>query len=425
VRRAFRILAYSLATLLVIFIALCAAGEIRQRLLVHRAQRLLEDIHALRLHQSTWADAEKLMTRWGRWGHYEGRCTHTDCMYVVTLDNGTVPYGNNVAEWPSRTTVLMNMFRLLPRQWGGGLRQLQGMFLVQDGLVVRSGLAIDMTASPWAKGAQDTCCGDELIISVLSRSSIDENPQSEDDMEHHPDYKVWRPGGCTFCLMGRVTYAASVSPEVAAQLTDFQLSCATRWSSCLTLEQLDPAARAWHLYGPPWGEAPQEENEFSESSSRCHMPIYARARDAQVIRLVEAMNDSREQGSPEGEPRIDTTPITVIDAAKGAMPPIPGAAEIVTRGRGLGGGKRGEPVVLLRGKRYYLFTDAPDPNIPKSMWPYYYPPNIFDLCGVEMWTPESEAEIQRGAALNDALRGYEPTVSLRGFARHERGPFDQ
>ena len=40
-----------------------------------QAERLSADMHQIRLYQSTWADALRLMHRWGAWGHYDGSCT--------------------------------------------------------------------------------------------------------------------------------------------------------------------------------------------------------------------------------------------------------------------------------------------------------------------------------------------------------------
>ena len=282
-RRARRIVGWCLLTLFLIFLAVCTTGEIRQRILVHQAASLLSDVHALRLHQSDWNDAQRLRARWGRWGHYDGACTPEDCLYVVTLPGLTFPISGNVAEWPSRTTDYLAAFRLLPRQWNGGLRMMQAMFLVQNGVIVRSGVSIDMSQSPFAKGAQPVCCGDELILSVRSEASL-ETAESwhEEERSRHPDYTTWRPGGCSFCLMGRVSYADTMPAKEAAMLSDFQLSCATRWSSCLTLEELDPAAHAWHLYETPWGDPP-ERTASQQTPAGCALPIYALGRDANRI----------------------------------------------------------------------------------------------------------------------------------------------
>jgi hypothetical protein len=63
-RRVGRIVRLCLITLLLMFLAICTTGEIRQRILVHRAASLLSDIHSLRLHQSNWNDAQRLRARW-------------------------------------------------------------------------------------------------------------------------------------------------------------------------------------------------------------------------------------------------------------------------------------------------------------------------------------------------------------------------
>jgi hypothetical protein len=57
----------ALAIVLLIFVAV----QFQQRLLRWRAERLMADMHQIRLYQSTWGDAQRLMHRWGAWGHYE------------------------------------------------------------------------------------------------------------------------------------------------------------------------------------------------------------------------------------------------------------------------------------------------------------------------------------------------------------------
>jgi hypothetical protein len=55
----------ALSLVLIAFLAV----QIQQRMLRWRAERLLAEIHQTRLYQSTWADAQQLMHRWGAWGH--------------------------------------------------------------------------------------------------------------------------------------------------------------------------------------------------------------------------------------------------------------------------------------------------------------------------------------------------------------------
>jgi hypothetical protein len=59
--------------------------QIQQHILRWRAERLLADMRELQSHKSTWADAQKIMTRWGAWGSYEGSCTGKHCEYRVVI----------------------------------------------------------------------------------------------------------------------------------------------------------------------------------------------------------------------------------------------------------------------------------------------------------------------------------------------------
>ncbi len=406
---------WGLISLLLAFLAICTAGEICQRILVHRAVSLLSDIHSMRLHQSNWNDAQRLMARWGEWGHYDGLCTSEDCLYVITLNNLTVPKNNNVAEWSSRTMYYLSAFRLLPRQLGGGLRLMQAMLLVQNGIIVRSGLSIDMTPSPFAKGAQPSCCGDELIISVRSQASLGmPEPWQEKQRSRHPDYTTWRPGGCTFCLMGRVTYADSMPADKAVMLSDFQLSCATRWSSCLTLEELDPAAHAWHLYEAPWGDPP--EKTTSQMPVGCALPLYALGRDAKRIVSVEALEDGAALGKDGDGVERESSRVRVIAGLKGVSPwPIDSIRRVVSSGSPFDDKMR-KPPHLVKTRHYLLLLGSEDEIGQDQV--------SLENCGIVAEDAATDQDVMRGAAMDDPLNGFEPTVSLQGFARHRPEPWD-
>jgi hypothetical protein len=414
-RRGMKIIGRCLLVLLVIFLVICTANEARQRILVNRAVALLSDMHSVRLRQSSWKDAQRLMTRWGRWGHYDGACTSEDCSYVITLHNLTVVANNNVAEWPSQATYFLSAFRLLPRQWGGGLREMQAMFLVQDGLIVRSGIVIDMTQSPFAKGAQPVCCGAELIMSVRSQASLGMPERWEEERRsRHPDYTTWRPGGCSFCLMGRVIYADSLPSEEAAKLSDFQLSCATRWSSCLTLEQLDPAAHAWHLYETPWGDPP-EGITVRPMPIGCAIPLYALGRDADRIVSVEALEDGKNLGEDTDGIVYESSHVRVLASLKGGSPwPIGSIQKILYTDSY---GKVQKPTHLVKARHYLLMLGTEDPGVQDKV-------SLKD-CGIIEDDAVSHQEVTRGMAMDDRLKGFEPTISLNGFARRAPEPWDR
>ncbi len=76
--RTLRAILYTLATLLILWLALIEAPMWLMRLHV---AHLLADFQSIQVNQSDWSDAQRLMHRWGRWGHYKGTCTPASCSY--------------------------------------------------------------------------------------------------------------------------------------------------------------------------------------------------------------------------------------------------------------------------------------------------------------------------------------------------------
>jgi hypothetical protein len=83
-----------------------------------RAERLSADMHQIRLYQSTWADAQRLMNRWGAWGHYDGSCTAANCHYAIGM--GTIRYQNPHAPRRAWMDWLSAHDRLNLYEWLGG-----------------------------------------------------------------------------------------------------------------------------------------------------------------------------------------------------------------------------------------------------------------------------------------------------------------
>jgi hypothetical protein len=71
---------------------LIAVVRIQQYVLRWRAERLLADIREIQMGKSTWADAQRLMHRWGKWGWYEGSCDAKSCDYVIAIRDASHAY---------------------------------------------------------------------------------------------------------------------------------------------------------------------------------------------------------------------------------------------------------------------------------------------------------------------------------------------
>jgi hypothetical protein len=405
-RRGIKIVGRCLLVLLAIFLAFCTTNEVRQRILVKRSKALLSDIHALHLRRSDWKEAQRLMTRWGKWGHHDGACTPQDCFYVITLSYPIGPDAN-LPGWASRAKLYPSVFRLLPRQWGGGVYLMQVMFLVQDGVIVRSGTKMEMTISPFAKGVtwQGTT---SLIVSVRSRASLG-TPEAweEERRSRHPDYTVWSPGGCSFCDMQRFTYADSMPSEEAAKLSDFQWSCATRWSSCLTLEELNPGARAMPQFDSASVGSP-ENTTHQPRPAGCAIPLYALGRDVDRIVSVEALDDGINLGEDTDGIVHESSRVRVLAALKGDSPwAIDSILKVLSANSY---GKVQKPAHLVKARHYLLMVGKEDLEVQGGV--------SLENCRIIEDDATSDREVRRGMAMDDQLKGGEPTISLGGFARH-------
>lgn len=73
--------------ILVVFFLFTAVVRIQSYRFQHRAEHLMADIQELKLRQSNWGDATTFMTRWGRYGGYQGNCDASFCRYRIALES--------------------------------------------------------------------------------------------------------------------------------------------------------------------------------------------------------------------------------------------------------------------------------------------------------------------------------------------------
>src|SRR5713226_686797 len=138
------------------------AVQIQQRMLRWRAERLLADMHQIRLYESTWADAQRLMHRWGAWGHYDGSCTAESCKYEIEMDsidryNPRVPR-HAWLDW------LLTHDRFNLYQWFGGRGSgVRASFTVHDGTIWRESTAMGVSV-PRRRRMQRDIGADKILV---------------------------------------------------------------------------------------------------------------------------------------------------------------------------------------------------------------------------------------------------------------------
>jgi len=379
--------------------------QIQQRTLRWRAERLLADMHQIRLYQSTWADAQRLMHRWGAWGHYDGSCTAESCEYQIEMDN-ICHYNPRIPRDAWLDWLLMHDRFDLYQWFGGRGSAFYASFTVHDGTIWRESSSIGVSV-PTRRMRRENDFDWSLSVGAVSYQRLHRTLQNwtpfmggAESLSNHPYYKVGRPSGCKInCQIVVAYYSTHTPPAEIERLTSYNFSCFTRFNPCMHVEDLLPTAKEWHLYDSEYESGPTvpvpKERPLSEYSlpklPPCSsIPAWAMARDARYVLAVEALSAKIEPGE---HPR-EVAKVRVVSSLKEPAPWLPGA--IVDAEQFYWG----EAEHLIPGRRYIMFAIGNDDRtqmITKDS------PIRFDLCGVQEDTPEIRSELKDGFAQNDTL----------------------
>jgi hypothetical protein len=373
-----------------------------------RMSRLLADYHSIYPTQSSWADAQKLMVKWGKWGNYDGSCSANDCLYLITVSD---EYNNWVDKLPEQQR---------ERVWGShlwdwlqhlGYRRsaLSVQFQVQDGKIARTEAMLRISVAD-AGPLEQYSYMLGVTTQVRSRlASITRNGKrdppwvlgDDDQLAFHPDYKVGRPSGCEGCEIDYITYAPTLPHEEAVKLTDFSLNCLTRLRACTTIGDLLPYGSGWHLYE----DLPSTlRPDSSGGPLPCRTEPRALARDATVVVEVEVLGAlSAFKPYPNDDTQQELARARILHTWKSPIREAPGATILVTP---FAGEKaippywpEEGPEHLLPGHRALLFLteDGPTNFSPDStkIGPVAY---ALGRCGVIDDTPANLSAVLRGIA---------------------------
>ena len=387
------------AALLLTLVAILLAIQVQQWVFRRCAERLLADFHAIRLKQSTWADAQTLMKRWGAWGQYDGTCTQASCKYYITLMDVEAGFMHYPESGYTPSFLLQPSVGRAYEYFGGRLGGLQVAFIVQDGKIWRTFTTYDLHVASGHLFPKETDVDGDLVFHAESRQSLAPTIPparwilgSSDQLGQHPHYKAGSPSGCESCLDADVNYAIQTPSEEVRWFTNYDFSCFTT-KRCTILEDVLPAARTWNLYGPPWGLAP-DPSTTEGALADCHIPAWAIGRDANTIMSATAITNDWVPG--EGSRAIGR--VRFEDAMKGTVPYRSGSMIEAY----LYAGEESDPPFgnaenIVVGHRYLLILD-------RQMTTADMPSLYLERCGVLDDTPANRAELRKGFEMNDQLR---------------------
>jgi hypothetical protein len=382
------------------------AVQTDQRMLRWRAESLLADMHQIRLYQTTWADAQRLMHRWGAWGHYDGSCTAASCEYKIEMDN-ICHYNPRTPRHAWLDWLLMHDRFNLYHWFGGRSSAFYASFTVHDGTIWRESTAIGVSV-PRRRIRRENDFDWSLSVGAVSYQRLHrtlENPflhmGGAEGLAGHPYYKVGRPDGCEIsCQIEVVYFSTHTPPAEIERLTSYDFSCFTRFIPCMHINDLLPAGREWRLYDSEYESGPTvlvpKERPLSEYSlpklPPCStIPAWAMARDARYVLAVEVL-------SAKIEPREDPREVAKVRVVSSLKEPAPWLAGAIVDAKQFYWDKGKH---LVPGRRYIMFAIGNDDRlqiITKDS------PITFERCGVHEDTPEIRRELEKGFAQNDTLR---------------------
>jgi hypothetical protein len=149
----------------------------------------------------------------------------------------------------------------------------------------------------------------------------------------------------------------------------------------------------------------------------CALPSYALGRDADRIVVVEALEDGVSLGKDADGVEHESSRVRVIAGLKGVSPwPIDSMQSVLSSGSPFDDKIR-KPAHLVKTQHYFLLLGHDDDVDQDRI--------SFKNCGVVGEDAASDQEIRRGVAMDDRLKGFEPTFSLEGFGRHRPEPRDR
>jgi hypothetical protein len=316
-----------LTSLLVIYLVLLAIVQISQRITRRQAEHLLSDLRGLKLERSSWSDAQALIQRWGRWGHYEGTCDVDHCDYEIHFDSVGMVTGPIVISGR-----FFNLFsrsaKMATTVLGAHLPRVEGGFRLQNNLVIGT----------WFSLGTDGSGEGELFSHVIGTRNLER-------------YNLWPekdPGYRTVLRTGTIGYfftqfTAATKPEDVEWLTAVNFSCITRWVPCREMGDLLPSA---------WAKFTAERKHVSAIRERiadCAYPLEDLVEASEHVALVqvEKPNSQKRQWSPY--------PARLVESLKGSGSWHSGDVRDIWSGS--------DPVAPTE---ILLFTDDSDPVYPHN-----------------------------------------------------------
>jgi hypothetical protein len=251
--------------------------QIQQHILRRRAERLLADMRELQSHKSTWDDAQKIMTRWGAWGSYEGSCTQEKCIYHIYLQDSVNSFLSK--HWMQIPFPGLIDFPLA--LIGEKEASASADFRVEKEIVAES--RYELRVLVLFGNSRDPVGGYDLD-GIEWQNAKGFGPNFRESRLLHPEYWIGVTGGCEGCIKFMTEFTPLAGREKIRELTNFNFSCITRWISCVKESDIMPMA--WKQYR----EEESGRQERMEAFEQCKVPLEFFGLEEENIAIVDVIS---------------------------------------------------------------------------------------------------------------------------------------
>jgi len=220
-------------SLLALLLALVAIIRAQQYAFRHRAEQLLTDVRSLDIGKASFADTQIVFKRWPE-ARNEGACASVQCDFEIALTDLASSRSNVFANRPW----LLRIYGLM----GGRPAQVNADVSVKNDTVFGKSFAALVEILP---GEETQLFGGYGYTLIGEIKTLKESSPAYDADPRHPHYRIGWPGGCETCVAIYVRFAPSATPADFRRLTQFDMTCLTRWvSPCRTKADIMPVAWA-------------------------------------------------------------------------------------------------------------------------------------------------------------------------------------
>jgi len=257
------------ASILLLLLTL-TVSLVAQILLRRRSEQLLTEIQSFEMRQTSWAEARSRLQPWSSNAKIDEHCDANECSLAITPSDLVYPYISSAnasqrlddyVRWRFGLSYNVGPFVRMELAWlrlymgvGGHPARIQATVGMRDGIVWSKRFSVLIVTHAHIHSALFGEPWDGFYGLIAETRSVSRFDIGSAQLVLHPDYTIGRPGGCEGCVMGWAKFTPYADPADVRRLMQIDLSCLTRWHSCLSQSDVIPAAWAQYIVegNPPY-----------------------------------------------------------------------------------------------------------------------------------------------------------------------------